>query len=949
MACKASPKPSPDTSPVRPPYSLEHIVSLLKAYGLSNKPEEKLLQDRERKAVIYFVQPPEGLFPDTFLKDSIAYFLAQGKAPMHRRVCFLFASQKGQIFSLLLDLSELDVGIVAQLQSRLDEFPKKVQGKKQTITVEDILQVGDMTMLFQRLYRKVQCLFLGGKLTPQSPLLQQLLGPLQRAYVYDIAFHSQPFVAPNPTIVLIEQILCKLGEGLSAEPAMQISEVLWKEHEKQRLAFAAAAAPLHDRALPELEVKAAGVSLTEQYLRSSEEAQAFQDPSPPLPAYTVEQMTGLLKMQEIPDKPAGLLPQDEAKQVMIYAYPAQPIFLDTLLKDTIVYFLAQGEAASNRRVCFFFKTHAGLPLALILNLTQFNQPIAQQLRALLNSKNLHTPEAVMASSEAVTLCQQLYGDVQGILLGSPSFPENQDLADQLKEPIKKAYARSRPLFLPFNARQNPTVVMVDQVLHKIRHGVETEPENRPSHERWLAHKKLYVQSFLLRLSTMKSEAPDQHAKIIACLEKLFKYLALSIQRSHCHGIVQVGATSTQQDLALLLETDEQKKAEIFSRNIEERDLETHLGTLDLMPLIQLLDSAKTSQALLKALQTSCEHHLGEIYKWEVDIEARMKKLNKRWLPYLWHRGRALFSFALDASFVRLGAGVFSLLAKPVISLTKDNTRVKKWAEKAIKKTVLFITASPDSAEEVANLLLRQDHIPHVLKFTGAGLGLAASYYMGFPFWARTISVTGIAYKFMQYCRQQQLDDEDARIGAAPSARQCLIVTQLLFSALHTYFTQNYQYIVSALGGTAGSITLTVIAQWYIPKLRLAPHQRPSQEQAYALFMLSTMGYTLGSATATLSHNIYLKVQDRHDAMAELYRGSHRVMDTPEGYLKVFHAETPAVMKNPRLWFNDDNPIRIIAHNAKGEFFSSDCEVVPSFDGGAPLIFCDEPSPRLMLS
>ncbi|PHQ79787.1 MAG: hypothetical protein COB66_06155 [Coxiella sp. (in: Bacteria)] len=141
-----------------------------------------------------YVYPLAHVFPvNTFLEDSIRYFLARGTAATERRIGFQMQNGSGEFFFLLLNLSDWQETVAADIHQQLNELVK--QNKNDEIIddnqrVKQILTNSALAEKFRHLYGKAEALALG--IESDQGLVDKLTPLITRAYALEIPLNFLP-------------------------------------------------------------------------------------------------------------------------------------------------------------------------------------------------------------------------------------------------------------------------------------------------------------------------------------------------------------------------------------------------------------------------------------------------------------------------------------------------------------------------------------------------------------------------------------------------------------------------------------------------------------------------------------------------------------------------------------------------------------------------------------
>ncbi len=658
-------------------------------------------------------------------------------------------------------------------------------------------------------------------------------------------------------------------------------------------------------------------------LSENKAVETFHDPSPALPPYSLQAVHAILCIHGISHQPDEKPSRCMHDQYDIYAYPCQPLLPAMFIKDTINYFLARGKEVGNRRVCFLLGT-LKKPVAIIMQSSQINKTVAEKLHSLLHAKKLHTADDISKDAECLKLFRSLYKQVEGVLLGAGI---QNSLVAQLQPFIVQTYENHVNFGFIEPPQVNPTIGLTEQIRIALKHGIEAGIKHTAITANVMAqHQKQCAGIFLKALHNIKEKNPEQHTQVMSYLVMLFKYLALTLQRQQRYG----NLGNNLEELELLLARDKRAKELIYQGTII---VEQSLNVLDIEPLTQLLLVKDHSEQLLKNLQDSHKSQLKMLHAWEVDIKNKIAAHDKR-LPYLWRKSKKGVAFVYHNSFAHLGSELLHWVGRPVVKWVSDSRivqSIKTFNQKVMKIIVSGVTPPhlANQSAEAINYYLQQMSVPRLLKATGAGLGLAYSYYLGFYTLARMLGVSTFAFEVGEYLRQGHINDEKAIVVPPsryfPSAANCVRIISVAFAVIETACAHDYQYLVNTVGGFTGSVTATTLGQWCLPELRVAPGQPPTEDQIFGLFLLSVSGQNLGYSMASLATDTWSTVSAKLAAQGRALKELETRVE--QGEIADLKIEVPSMLLSPSLWFNGENRLNVEWRDVRTQLFSrADCQI-----------------------
>ena len=196
-------------------YTPEMMLLILQNYGLSVGPRALLSTDETNERDIY-IYPMAHVFPiNSFLEDTISYFLARGEAAKARRIGFFIQNTDGKLFLLSLDLSDWRADKANEIRQELIDKNYK--------DTKAILEDKPLAEKFRHLYGKAEVIILG--LAPDAELVEKLKPLILRAYALEMQLNFVPVENEQYRDVhLVQDILSVLRTGKIARgiPAMDI-------------------------------------------------------------------------------------------------------------------------------------------------------------------------------------------------------------------------------------------------------------------------------------------------------------------------------------------------------------------------------------------------------------------------------------------------------------------------------------------------------------------------------------------------------------------------------------------------------------------------------------------------------------------------------------------------------------------------------------------------------
>ena len=131
--------------------------------------------------------------------------------------------------------------------------------------------------------------------------------------------------------------------------------------------------------------------------------------------YDVKTILALLRTHDIGTGPR--IPEEAQQHCYVYP-PATQFPRNSLIRDTIEYFIGVKGDVNDRRVGFLIQSVDERLLALVINLTGVNHALAQQLKTSLTDANVvQQIDTILRDPDLSQQFRQLYANVQCVLLG----------------------------------------------------------------------------------------------------------------------------------------------------------------------------------------------------------------------------------------------------------------------------------------------------------------------------------------------------------------------------------------------------------------------------------------------------------------------------------------------------------------------------------------------------
>jgi hypothetical protein len=212
-------------------------------------------------------------------------------------------------------------------------------------------------------------------------------------------------------------------------------------------------------------------------------------------SYTPEIALTVLRTYGISVGPQETLSADETGKIDIYIYPLAQVFpVQSFLEDTIQYLLLRKNQARDRRLGLFLQEDNGRWFMLLLNMGDFQEAFAKDLREELNSKGFYSSKdvkAILADPFLAEKCRHLYAKVEPMILGAQL---EKPVLDKLGKLLTTAYGIEMNLAtLPVEHPDYREVHLVQDALTLLKSGKVIRAI--PTLDIFYAHQKVCQQAY----------------------------------------------------------------------------------------------------------------------------------------------------------------------------------------------------------------------------------------------------------------------------------------------------------------------------------------------------------------------------------------------------------------------------------------------------------------------
>lgn len=634
--------------------------------------------------------------------------------------------------------------------------------------------------------------------------------------------------------------------------------------------------------------------------------------SNPLLSYDFDTIELILEAYGIQKGYEGPFAQNALTQ---YFYPFQPLVPNLFAEDNIAYFLAQKGEITERRVCFLIKTPDQRPLAMMIQLTNMNKELAKNLYPKLVASELWKEGYLKEESQLKKAIQTLlnnpsvlnefkglYQNIHCLFMGSLATSA---LIEQLKPPLSKAYAGQLRLdCLDFPAN-NPSIVLTENIISMFFLGKTEEVDSAKAHSK---HQKQFFQKTLQFYQ-------DKSATITAALTHLSKYAILMEYRQKNEKGIYGNDWDAIEDL---LDKDIELKKQIYTIKLNHPSQAIQYLSIDLIQ--RLLELKEDEEKFLECLNQEIKARHQQSKDWENNWRQTLSK--ESWFSYVWRGLKNVVKTLYQHSLVSLGAELTQWFGEPLMNWLGGFSfiqNIKNFAKQTIEKNQNRLPFA-QRFSSLSETLFSPELLSAALKITGAGVGLVYSYFLGNYTLFRMMAVNLVAFKLNEYQQRRRVNDTKARVSDRYLTGKTLVrLMSISVTFLETYFTGRYRYFISALGGLAGSFGIEKLAQTLIPDLQYKEGEG-TKDQVFSLLLLSTAGQDIGYSLTNFGVNIWENIATKFAIRDSIIEANSNAK-----YLLDFKLSAPSMLTDPRLWFNEDNPVEVEWHDHEGAYYKTFCQ------------------------
>jgi len=581
----------------------------------------------------------------------------------------------------------------------------------------------------------------------------------------------------------------------------------------------------------------------------------------------------------------------QTELIDIYFHPVRDLasLPNLLAEDNIAYFRAKKKKVRPRRVCFLLKRESEAPLALVV---QWDG---------LKGLSAEGSDFGSASIAIANNLKKLYGRIECTFIGSLA---DDTLMEKLKPAVENAIeietGRVKLDFLPL-PEHHPHVVLIEYIFSMLTNGETTKVDAEAA---FIRHYQSCTKKLFDTLNSMNTLT--LYPKIQLAFIQLVKYKKLAEKRAvlfkDFNELTKPNKSIDREYLEDLIEQDAQNKT-VIARTPKE-NINDYLNNLDWNFLIQLLGIEDQEGSWLEALTQAKERCHRQMRTEEERWNQCLKPPNTGWGAYLWHYAKRAVRYVY-------------------------------------KKTLPYFTAA--GIHSIGQNLAPGKKIGKnralILKVGGVSLGLGVSYFLGFRslMLGLALAINQIVFQVTRWWEGEGINEKEAEF-VLPRRRYLrylnpanLLTLYILGKDLIEIILIRQMLPIIRFGtSTFCRIAVPLLARVCIPTLRHPPGTIPTEAQASKLSLCGMGGFAIGYGIS----NVALKLKAVGDLLSAI---SHH----PAPPFALAIVDRPNFATRPELWFNDDNPVRLILnHWASGRYFESNCNIY----GLTGIVTCEAPVP-----
>ncbi len=566
--------------------------------------------------------------------------------------------------------------------------------------------------------------------------------------------------------------------------------------------------------------------------------------------YSARAMVSFLQLCGIKFGPQQL---DVDSEQHHYFYPPATRFpQNSLIRDTVDYFLQVKGNIKDRRVGFLIQSTDGRLMALVVNLTEPKSDETQQLKgALLNQSQEVKTDDVLKNTDQVTKFRALYAKAECVLLGlNPRAANDAAILNQISGLIQNAYAikKIQLNFIPM-AQQPSNAVLFNDLLSVFKRGVFSDEDiktiNHQMPELSEAERAAIVNPLKLKLAEIKQENTELYQQILEEAAKLHRHLEVVKWRFQ------------QRPPINLLEYNKLKQRMYTSTFTEEQLLQA-LGIEMLLPLVIQQQAADVFQLL----QTLDERVLSDLEAWEASVKTQLEKLHRKDIGSQFYAAAKLLSVMVyNSTLIPIGGVVVPTMVGEIEGPIKEHAQYG--VRKVSKGLAYGLTMSDNLSERFAEGVVNTMKSNFAWQVVGSLVGLYCTYLLGMNTLMRSFAFVTLTSQIYRYGYTQHFDDVRASVTPAILKDVPLHtlgrVVGLLLGLVEVVYTRKMIQLLVCAGGFIGSLSAV--------KLTEDPRHRESNENKTITFISSLGGQQLGRGVIALAIFSYFALHARSERRA----------------------------------------------------------------------------------
>lgn len=544
----------------------------------------------------------------------------------------------------------------------------------------------------------------------------------------------------------------------------------------------------------------------------------------------------------------------EKNDFTIYCYPIssansiKDIQNDFLLRDQINYFLLyinNHDMLSSRVFSILIlnstdnKTYA---FTVKLKDCDFKQ--VDSIKKSLEEHQITTADAALQNLEIVAKIKKLYATKAFKWIGSSlGSPQTKPILDKLLVLISKAYVGKVDLKAVSLNKEHHHIFLALQLLNDF--GYICQKSLKLAYDENLKYLK---ESILNKIRTHPAELLME--KLTSSLIVLYKYGSVFIQMTHLKQIAH-DKNPTIAELEQTLQICKLLKIKVYKEPFT-LDKITNSFTLDLLTRLYAgLDNIDSARKLVKELADERRTELQKIWKLEKDINKLFEQRLEKRSSYFKYYGAKILNFVYQSTLVEFGASTLQFLTRSC-SRRWNNRKLFRSGRDTAKQFVRWSARDIKNADNwiayfehgIENYLTVESAMYAIGGTIGAWFGMNTSYYS----LLRQIMIGLMTMKIFNKLQDSRINDELATFSNefdSIKPLHCAYLVQVMAAMTEFHYTNDFGYVVRALGGASVGTGTMMMIDRALPGLDNPTSPEAAKEIAIIKFFVHMCGYSLG--------------------------------------------------------------------------------------------------------